>query len=66
MSNLLTEIYFNDTPVEKFLKAGGVITKVPEGKARGLYPTHSTKYTVANMGRKAATLRNSGLPKGHG
>ena len=56
----------NLTPVEKFLKAGGVITKLPEGKARGLYPTYSTKYSVANIGRKAATLRNFGLAKGHG
>jgi hypothetical protein len=53
----------NLTPVEKFLKAGGVVTKLPEGKAQGIYPTYSTKYSVANIGRKAATLRDFGLAK---
>ena len=56
----------NNLLIENFLKAGGVITKLPEGKARGLYPTYSTKYSVANIGRKAATLRNFGLAKGRG
>ena len=56
----------NLTPVEAFLRAGGVITKLPEGKAKGLYPTYSTRYSVANIGRKAATLRNFGLAKGRG
>ncbi len=56
----------NLTPVEAFLRSGGVITKLPEGKAKGLFPTYSTRYTVANLGRKAATLRNSGLAKGRG
>ena len=56
----------NNLLIAKFLRAGGVITKLPAGKAKGLFPTYSTRYSVANIGRKAATLRNFGLAKGRG